>query len=234
MKAEDRFTSRLIQWHLQTVTALRTLRRTLGLTQAGLAALLEVPLNSFRMWDSGLRPVPAVILDRTQTRVARHAHEAEPLPLRRLADELGVHVQTLQRAVRTGRLVASFSTRSVFGQPRRLATRAAAAQFMADHYHRRLAIGQTCTAPLPSVPIDYDHRLRSLRRRLQLSQAALAARVGAAGKAVVYQWESRKRTPSPVFWQRVQELADARVERHEIPQKGPIPIASSITPNSSA
>ena len=30
--------------------------------------------------------------------------------------------------------------------------------------------------------------------------------VGAAGKAVVYQWEAWKRTPSPVFWQRVQEL----------------------------
>ena len=27
--------------------------------------------------------------------------------------------------------------------------------------------------------------------------------VGAAGKAVVYQWEARKRTPSPLFWQRI-------------------------------
>jgi len=194
------------------VTALRTLRRALGFTQAELAALLDVPLNSLRMWDSGLRPVPATILDLAKSHVARYAHEAERLPLKRLADELDVHVQTLQRAVRTGRLEASFSTRSVFGQPCRVATRAAAARFMADHYHRRLVIGQTCTAPLRSVPIDYDHRLRSLRRRLRLSQAALAARVGAAGKAVVYQWESRKRTPSPVFWQRVQELADARVD----------------------
>jgi len=29
---------------------------------------------------------------------------------------------------------------------------------------------------------------------------------GAAGKAVIYQWESRKRTPSPVLWQRIREL----------------------------
>ena len=42
---------------------------------------------------------------------------------------------------------------------------------------------------------------------LKLTQAALAQRIGAAGKAVIYQWESRKRTPSPVFWQRIQALS---------------------------
>jgi DNA-binding transcriptional regulator YiaG len=196
------------------VTALRTLRRTLGLTQAELAALLEVPANTCRMWDSGLRPVPATILSRAKAHVDRHIHEAEALSLKQLADELDVHVQTLQRAVRTGRLRASFLKSSIFGQPRRLATRAAGAQFMADHYHRRWAAGQTCMAPLPSVPIDYDDQLRGLRRRLRLSQAALAVRVGAAGKAVVYQWESRKRSPSPVLWQRVQQLADTNAKPH--------------------
>ena len=39
-----------------------------------------------------------------------------------------------------------------------------------------------------------------------LSQAQLATLVGAARKAVVYQWEARKRTPSPVFWQRLTTL----------------------------
>ena len=37
--------------------------------------------------------------------------------------------------------------------------------------------------------------------------------VGAARKAVVYQWEARKRCPSPVFWQRIDALCrtdDAR------------------------
>lgn len=40
-----------------------------------------------------------------------------------------------------------------------------------------------------------------------MSQARFADLVGAARKAVVYQWESRKRTPSPVFWQRIQALS---------------------------
>ena len=44
--------------------------------------------------------------------------------------------------------------------------------------------------------------------RLDLSQADLAERIQAAGKAVVYQWESQKRIPSPVFWRRIEELAD--------------------------
>jgi len=47
---------------------------------------------------------------------------------------------------------------------------------------------------------DYDTRLKNLRRRLGLTQAAVAHRIGAANKAVVYQLESRQRTPSPVFW----------------------------------
>jgi DNA-binding transcriptional regulator YiaG len=41
---------------------------------------------------------------------------------------------------------------------------------------------------------------------MRLSQSAFAQRIGAANKAVVYQWESRKRTPSPVLWQRVLAL----------------------------
>ena len=57
-----------------------------------------------------------------------------------------------------------------------------------------------------SVPEDYDVQLKALRRHLDISQAGLARMVGAAGKAVVYQWEARKRTPSPVFWQRLTTL----------------------------
>jgi len=57
------------------------------------------------------------------------------------------------------------------------------------------------------IPIDYDRQLKRLRRNLRLTQTALAVRIGAAGKAVVYQWESRKRKPSPVFWRRVLALA---------------------------
>ena len=57
-----------------------------------------------------------------------------------------------------------------------------------------------------SVPEDYHLVLKLLRRRLGWSQADLARQIGAAGKAVVYQWESRKRTPSLVFRSRTERL----------------------------
>lgn len=83
--------------------------------------------------------------------------------------------------------------------------RAAGEQFLATHY-RRFSGQPACPLPLPSVPDDYEAQLRDLRRRMRLTQDALARRIGAAGKAVVYQWESRKRRPSPVLWQRVLDL----------------------------
>ena len=63
-------------------------------------------------------------------------------------------------------------------------------------------------APLTwsTIPPDYDVQIRALRQRLDLSQARFAELVRAASKAVVYQWESRKRCPSPVFWRRIEEL----------------------------
>jgi len=141
------------------MNALRHLRRDADLSQRDFARLLDVPLNSFRMWDSGLRPLPAHMLLRARATVARHAQQSERLPLRELAQEFQVHVRTLQTAVRTGRLAAHFSVKSVFGRPRRLATRAATA------------------------PHNFPHLLRVLRRRLRLTQGGLAKRIGAAGNA---------------------------------------------------
>jgi DNA-binding transcriptional regulator YiaG len=189
----------------------RDLRRTIGLGQEEFAALLSVPLETFRPWDSGRRAIPVAVLQRAGDVVAHYRRQHELLPLGQLAKELRVHIRTLQAAVRTGRLEAHFSVKSVFGRPRRLATRAAAEQFMIIHY-RRFGGQKACPAPLPTVPPDYDQQLRALRRRLRLTQDALARRIGAAGKAVVYQWESRKRTPSSVLWQRVLLLGrcDAR------------------------
>jgi DNA-binding XRE family transcriptional regulator len=66
--------------------------------------------------------------------------------------------------------------------------------------------------PLPTVPDDYRARLVGLRARLGLTQAQLAVRLGAASKAVVYQWEAQKRKPSPLFWLRVQDLEAAASE----------------------
>ena len=36
----------------------------------------------------------------------------------------------------------------------------------------------------------------------------MARKVGAAGKATVYQWEHRLHCPSPVLWARLQPLMD--------------------------
>jgi len=195
-----------LEWHrMFSMYEVRDLRRTIGLGQGEFAALLSVPLETFRPWDSGRRAIPIALLQRARDVVAHHQRQHELLPLDQLANELRVHIRTLQAAVRTGRLEAHFSVKSVFGRPRRLATRAAAEQFMSTHY-RQFGGQKACPAPLPAVPPDYDQQLRVLRRRLRLTQDALARRIGAAGKAVVYQWESRKRTPSPVFWQQVLRL----------------------------
>ncbi len=184
---------------------LRELRRHADLSQRELAELLDVPVNTFRMWDSGLRRPPAPVMTRARRVLESWAKQRELFPLDQLAKELGVHIRTLQAAARTGRLKAHFSVRSVFGRPIASASRAAGEQFLATHY-RCFSGQQVCPLPLPAVPDDYDEHLRDLRRRMRLTQGAFARRIGAAGKAVVYQWESRKRTPSPVLWQRILDL----------------------------
>ena len=194
------------EWHrVPWMNELRQLRHATGLRQAEFATLLTVPLETFRTWDSGRRAVPAPVLQRARAAVARHTRQTELLPLDQLAKGLHVHVRTLQAAARTGRLEAHFTVKSVFGRPMRFATRAAGERFMATHY-RRFAGQRACPSPLVPVPDDYYEQLTSLRRRLRLTQDALAQRIGAAGKAVVYQWESRQRTPSPVFWERILRL----------------------------
>jgi transcriptional regulator with XRE-family HTH domain len=155
---------------------------------------------------SVLRRVNVVVLD--------HARNSKLLSLDQLARELGVHQRTLRAAARGGRLAVTFSVRSVFGRAVRLATRAAGQASMRTHY-REFGRPRRIVAPLPSVPPDYYVYLIRLRRQLRLTQADLARRIGAANKAVIYQWESRKRRPSPVFWQRIRALArTAAVSKH--------------------
>lgn len=192
----------------------RELRPAIGLGQREFAALLSIPLETYRPWDSDRRVASAAVLRRAREAVVHHQRQHELLPLDQLARELHVHLRTLQAAARTGRLDAQFSVRSAFGRPIRHASRAAGHQFIARHY-RCFSGQEVCPLPLPTVPDDYDDRLRGLRRRMRLTQAALARRIGAAGKAVVYQWESRRRTPSPVLWARVQALDSSRMDgRH--------------------
>ena len=70
---------------VDVMTALRELRRAADLSQQELAALLGVPVNTFRMWDSGLRPVPVDVLPRAKRAVSEHARNSEPLSLDQLA-----------------------------------------------------------------------------------------------------------------------------------------------------
>ena len=184
---------------------LRDLRRSVGLGQREFAALLAVPLETLRTWDSGRRPVPPDMLQRAELAVTAHSKNSELLSLDQLARELGIHQRTLRAAARMGRLQVTFAVRTVFGRPIRQATRAAGQAFTRAHY-RHYGRKGPIVAPLLPVPHDYDKRLKRLRYRLRLTQGDLARRIGAANKAVVYQWESRKRTPSAVFWKRVEAL----------------------------
>lgn len=183
---------------------LRELRRSIGISQAQFANLLDVSTETFRTWDSGRRSPPTSILQRARGAVLDHGRETELLSLDLLASEFGCHQRTLRAAARSGKLRVHFSSRSAFGRPIRYGTRADVRTFKATHYRR--SGGQQCSPPLPAVPVDYNTRLRELRHLMRLSQGELARRIGAAGKAVVYQWEARKRIPSAVFWKTIEDL----------------------------
>ena len=113
---------------------LRELHRAIGLGQREFAALLSIPLETLRPWDSGRRVAPAAMLQRARSAVAHHQRQHELLPLDQPAKELHEHLRTLQAAARTGRLDAHFSVRSAFGRPIRYASRAAGDRFIARHY----------------------------------------------------------------------------------------------------
>ena len=101
-------------------------------------------------------------------------------------------------------LVVAYDARTTFRRLRPRATLKHALDFR-RHYYGTQRRPPATPVPLTwaSVPEDYDVQIRALRRHLDISQAGFARMVGAAGKAVVYQWEARKRTPSPLFWQRI-------------------------------
>jgi DNA-binding transcriptional regulator YiaG len=188
-------------------SALREIRTRLGLSQAECATALGFALETFRTWDAGRRRAPDAIVSQARTLKAKRSLRAR-VPLQVLADELKVHVRTLRAAAHDGRLAATFGPRPFFGKLTATATREAASRFMATWYRRTYGRGRRRLVAVCylSVPANYASRLIGLRHRLGLSQEQLASKVGAASKAVVYQWESGKRKPSPVFWQRVERL----------------------------
>ena len=198
------------------MSLMRTYRRALGLSQSAFAARLNVPLETYRPWDAGRREPPPQLLTRART-LAGYPDETVLLPLPVLALMIGVHVRTLHAAARSGRLVVAYDTRTTFRRLRPRATLKHALDFR-RHYYGTQRRPPATPVPLTwaSVPEDYDVQLKALRRHLDISQAGFARLVGAAGKAVVYQWEARKRTPSPLFWQRVHELQSG-VHPHPVP-----------------
>jgi DNA-binding XRE family transcriptional regulator len=168
---------------------------------------LNVALETYRPWDAGRATPPADVL-RTAWALAGSQPD-DALPLRDLAIILQVHVRTLRHAARDGRLAVTFDSRCCFGRVMPRATRAAGQAFKRVYYRQttRWSPRPAPPTPLPAVPDNYHAELVGIRRRLGFTQSQLATSIGAAGKAVVYQWEARKRKPSPVFWQKIQALA---------------------------
>ena len=129
--------------------------------------------------------------ERTHSVAHRDDQALFSLPI--LAVLIGVHVRTLRNAARDGRLAVSYDTRTTFRRLRARATLADARAFRQSYYGKRVR-DRDRRAPLDwsTIPPDYDVRIRALRQTLGMSQARFAQLVGAARKAVVYQWESRE------------------------------------------
>jgi DNA-binding transcriptional regulator YiaG len=189
------------------VTTIRKLRLATKLSQAEFAKRLGVSLESCRLWDSGRRNAPAAALDQARALAAAGPDDvARKLP--DLARLLGVSVYRLREAARDGRLAVAYDNHVVFGHCVPRATRAAGEEYQRQYYGKKARWTPRPAPPpaFPDIPPDYDRRLVQLRKDLALSQSQLAERIGAAGKAVVYQWESRKRRPSRLLWSRVRQL----------------------------
>jgi DNA-binding transcriptional regulator YiaG len=192
-----------------TLSELRRSREALGLSQPQFAHALNVSVETYRTWDSGRRVPPTEVVARARRLLA--AGPDIPVALHILAAELGIHVRTLRAAAADGRLQATFSTRTYFGKVVARATRRSALEFLRRGYgNSARTLG--CTSPVASAPPDCAARIVRLRRQLHITQTELAERIGAANKAVVYQWETAKRTPSPLFWARLLRVR-ARVSR---------------------
>lgn len=190
-----------------THETMRYLRGALGWTQQEMACRLDVAPDTYRCWESGRREIPAEIVTRLWALSAAERDD-EPVTLPVLATDIGVHVRTLRAASRDGRLAVSFGTHTCFGKPVPISTTAAGRAFVHLYYRKTTRWTRRPPRPqaLPLVPPNYDLHLLGLRVRLHMTQEQLARAIGAAGKAVVYQWESRRRKPSPALWARIRQL----------------------------
>jgi DNA-binding transcriptional regulator YiaG len=189
------------------MNALRLLRLDMGLSQCEFATQLGIAEQTYRTWDSGRRRPPRAIV--YKARRLQETAGGKLLSLQILAAEYHVHVRTLRKAAQDGRLIATFSARMAFGKRVAFASREAVEAFKRRYHRQTTHWNRPPTPAVCIVPTDYDRVVRTLRTSLQLTQSAFASRVGAANKAVIYQWESRRRRPSPVLWTRVEALCHA-------------------------
>ena len=185
---------------------LRDCRIALGQSQAAFATMLGASPESYRTWDAGRRATPLKILARARA-LATHRDDHALLPLPVLALLIDVHVKTLRAAARDGRLPVTYDTRTTFRRLRARATPAAAQGVSA------VVLWAIGGARGPSRAIDVGQCARRLRRadsratsRTRVESGAISHPGGRSTESRRYQWEARKRTPSPVFWQRITAL----------------------------
>jgi DNA-binding transcriptional regulator YiaG len=157
------------------MTPLRNCRLAVGLSQSEFAARLGASVETYRSWDSGRRPTPALMLEKA-LQWSQSAAGNQLLSLPRLAALLGVHVRTLRLAARDGRLDVFYGNRTLFGHPIPLATLGAGSAFMRSYYKQttRWSLRPPAPVRLPDAPSNYDAHLKHLRRRLGLTQTELA------------------------------------------------------------
>jgi DNA-binding XRE family transcriptional regulator len=184
-----------------STTENREVRSRLHLSQPQFAALLGVSTETYRTWDSGRRLVPDAWLDKARA-VAAINDPDRLWSLQELATNSAFMFGRCEMPRAPVGLRSSTKTVSCFAirYPERrwrpvgsswsdilqtvvLAIRIKASHARAAYCPFRLE-SSTCADPT----------------RTRLTQARLAEQIGAAGKAVVYQGESRKRKPSPAFW----------------------------------
>lgn len=189
---------------LKPSAQLRQIRAQLGLSQRKFSARLGVSFESYRTWESGRRGIAGGVLSRA-AELARVDQPGLPMPLASLAKVLGVCEMTLRNAVRSGRLPIVANAPAGLGKPILRAMRADGEAFLAEHYRRapHWNSHRRCLTGVPRVPADCATRVRQFRTGRHLSQRDLAHQLGAAGRAVVYQWECGRRRPSPILWLRL-------------------------------
>ena len=118
-----------------TPETLRYVRADLKWTQLELARRLDVPVETYRCWESGRRAIPSEVLERLSVITGDEHHES-PMTLGALADVLGIGARTLRAAARDGRLAVTFGTRCSFGRPVPLATKSAGQAFVHLYYRK--------------------------------------------------------------------------------------------------